>query len=91
MNPFDEGTSGYYTPLVAEDYRRIVLGKPQRRTKKTPLVQIADLILYPMAKGGHDPDFYPYQKLKEAGKLIDCLVPEDEIPLRGIKYSCFDG
>ena len=90
-NPFDEGTSGHYNPLVAKDYRRIVLGEPQRRTKNSPPIQIADLILYPMAKGGYDPDYYPYRKLKEAGKLIDCVVPKEDIPLLGIKYSCFDG
>ena len=89
--PLDEGTSGHYNPLVAKDYRRIVLGEPQRRTKNSPPIQIADLILYPMAKGGYDPDYYPYRKLKEAGKLIDCVVPKEDIPLLGIKYSCFDG
>ncbi len=26
----------------------------------------------------------------EAGKLIDSHFPEDQIPFRGIKYSCFD-
>ena len=28
--------------------------------------------------------------LREDGKLIDCILPEADIPTRGIKYSCFD-
>ena len=43
-----------------------------------------------MAKGGYDPSYRPYKKLMEAEKLIDSHVPEDQIPFRGIKYSCFD-
>ncbi len=89
-SPFSESTSGGYTPLSSEDYRRIILGEPRQKTKKTPMIQIADLVLYPMAKGGYDPSYRPYKKLMEAGKLIDGHVPEDEIPFRGIKYSCFD-
>ena len=88
-NPFDEGNSKGYQPLTAEDYRRIVLGEPHRLTKAAPPAQIADLVLYPMAKGGYSSDYYPYRKLKEAGKLLDCLVAEDEVSVRGIKYSCF--
>ena len=90
-NQFDQRHSGSYSPLTAEEYRRIVLGEPSRRTKKSPQVQIADLVLYPMAKGGYDPDYYPYKKLKEAGKLIDCLVADEDVWVRGIKYSCFGG
>ena len=51
--------------------------------------QIADLVLYPMAKGGYDSNYPPYKALKENNKLIDNLLPEDRIPLCGIKYSCF--
>lgn len=87
---FSEKTSQSYTPFTPEDFRRLCLGKPYRKTKKTPMIQIADLVLFPMAKGGYDPSYRPYAKLKEAGKLIDCHFHEDDIPLRGVKYSCFD-
>ena len=43
-----------------------------------------------MAKGGYDPTYRPYKKLAESGKLIDTHVPEEQIPFRGIKYSCFN-
>ena len=88
-NPFNPATSGDYQPLSGADYRRIVLGLPQRRTKKVPLIQLADLVLYPIAKGGYEPGYHPYRRLKEAGRLIDCLLPPDQVATRGIKYSCF--
>ena len=89
-NPFDRQTSGVYEPLSPEDYRRIVLGEPRRKTKKVPMIQIADLVLYPMAKGGYDPSYPPYKRLLEGNKLIDCFFSREEAALRGIKYSCFD-
>lgn len=88
--PFDGDNSKPYEGLSASDLKRIVRGEPRERTKKTPMIQIADLYLYPMAKGGYDPDYRPYRVLLESGKLIDSLLaPEDRARL-GIKYSCFD-
>lgn len=89
-NPFNEKTSGPYQPLAQEDYKRIVLGEPRRKTKKVPMIQLADLVLYPMAKGGYDPTYPPYQRLRQHHKLIDCFFAEDTLTHRGIKYSCFD-
>ncbi len=86
---FNEKTSGGYTPLAPEDFRRLCLGKPTRKSKETPMIQIADLVLFPMAKAGYDNTYRPYVSLKQAGKLIDCTLEKDAIPLRGIKYSCF--
>ncbi|MDE2778704.1 MAG: hypothetical protein OXI91_03380 [Chloroflexota bacterium] len=88
-NPFNASVSEGYQPLTKEDYRRIILGEPKRLTKQSPHVQVADLVLYPLAKSGYDSDYYPYRVLKKNGKLIDCKIPEDEISTRGIKYSCF--
>lgn len=88
-SPFNQETSGAYQPLLPKDYSRIILGEPRRKTKKLPLLQIADLVLYPIAKGGYDPTYRPYKKLKEAGKLIDSFFSEEEVRWRGIKYSCF--
>lgn len=65
------------------------MGEPKRRTKKTPMLQVADLMLYPMAKGGYDPTYRPYVDLMAAGKLIDALLPVEDRPTLGIKYSCF--
>lgn len=89
-SPFSDKTSKGYDPLSNDDYRRIILGEPRQRTKKTPMIQLADLVLFPMAKAGYDAEYGPYTKLAEAGKLIDCRFEIGDRPFRGIKYSCFD-
>ncbi len=88
-SPFDQSRSGKYAPLLPADYARIILGEPRRKTKKLALLQIADLLLYAIAKGGYDPTYRPYHNLKEAGKLMDGLFSEEDCRARGIKYSCF--
>ena len=88
-NQFDIAESNGYKPLESIDYRNIVQGEPRRLTKKSPLVQVADLVLYPIAKGGYDQTYGPYRRLNESNKLIDCHIPEEETNIRGVKYSCF--
>ena len=87
---FGDKRSDEYEPLQAGDYKRIIMGEPRRKTKRVPMIQVADLYLYPMAKGGYDPEYRPYKRFMEHGKLIDCSLSEEELPMRGIKYSCFD-
>ncbi|MBW9054422.1 DUF3800 domain-containing protein [Rhizobium mesosinicum] len=87
--PFAGEGAAAYESLPPEEFRRIVMGEPKRRTKKAPMLQIADLMLYPMAKGGYDPTYKPYVDLMQAGKLIDALLREEDRPNLGIKYSCF--
>ncbi|MGP4686728.1 DUF3800 domain-containing protein [Agrobacterium pusense] len=87
--PFSTATSSGYASLSSEDFRRVVRGEPKRRTKATVMLQIADLMLYPMAKGGYEPTYKPYVDLIAAGKLIDALLPAPERSGLGIKYSCF--
>jgi hypothetical protein len=53
------------------------------------MLQIADLILYPMAKAGYEPTYRPYVDLMAAGKVIDALLPPSDRPSLGVKYSCF--
>ena len=55
--PFDDDGSAAYRGLTAAELRNSVLGEPKRRTKKTPMIQIADLYLYPMAKAGYDASY----------------------------------
>jgi uncharacterized protein DUF3800 len=87
---FDQQASKDYAPLGPNDFKRLCLGKPVRKTKATPMIQMADLVLFPIAKSGYVPDYRPYVKLREAGKLIDTHISAEAIPFRGIKYSCFD-
>jgi Protein of unknown function (DUF3800) len=88
--PFDQGNSAPYTGLSAADFNNLVLGDPKRRTKETRLIQIADLMLYPMVKGKYDPAYRAYRQMLEAGKIIDGILNPDEVKNLGVKYSCFD-
>lgn len=88
--PFDSSTSSKYDFLRPEEFKGVLLGEPERQMKKSPLLQIADLYLYPMVKGGYDKDYLPYKMFMEKKKLIDAILPIEEIENRGIKYSCFD-
>lgn len=88
--PFDENNSASYQSLSAAEFRDIVRGEPRGRTKATPMIQIADLVLYPMAKGGYDPTYRPYVSLMENKRLIDALLDPNERASLGIKYSCFE-
>jgi len=87
--PFAGEGANAYGALPPEEFRRIVRGEPKRRTKEAAMMQVADLMLYPMAKGGYDPSYKPYVDLMKAGKLIDAHLPEEDRPNLGIKYSCF--
>ena len=89
--PFSAIMSGAYEPYTADDFRRVVLGEPLRRKKTDPICQIADLVLYPIAKGRYDPEYRPFVKLREGGKLIDSHLEAKLLNQIGIKYSCFDG
>lgn len=86
--PFDPTSSAKYKPLSATDFQR-ALADLEFKDKASRGLQLADLVLYPIAKGGYDPDYRPYQAMREAGRLLDCLLPEEDVPAMGIKYSCF--
>lgn len=89
--PFRPETREKYNPLSGDDYSRIVDGMPRRQTKKSALLQVADLVLYPVAKAGYGPTYRPYLALKEKGRLIDDQLSDENMrETCGIKYSCFD-
>ncbi len=88
--PFDATTSSGYHGLRPDDFKAIILDWPQRTTKNVPMMQIADLVLYPMVKGGYDPSYPPYAKLMESARIIDAKLKPEDRPSLGVKYSCFD-
>lgn len=89
--PFDQGTSSGYSGLQAHEFRDGVLGDPQRVTRNgSPLIQIADLYLYPMVKAGYQDGYLPFERLFAARRVIDAQLPEVDRQSLGIKYSCFD-
>jgi hypothetical protein len=87
--PFDASSSSKYGPLSPETLRFRLL-ELRVRTKDCQLTQMADLYLYPMCRSGYDDLYGPHKTLREAGKLIEHHLDQDEIETMGIKFSCFD-
>lgn len=86
--PFNAQNSAAYRPLEADALKN-TLFEFRVKTKQSLLMQFADLVLWPVCKGGYDPTHVAYRALVENGKLIDiCCTPENG--LLGVKYSCFD-
>jgi len=88
--PFEPGSSASYYSLQPSDFQNVLLGDPKRGTKDVPMLQLADLVLYPMIRGGYQKDYAPYLNLIETNKLIDVWLSETDRATCGVKYSCFD-
>lgn len=87
--PFASDSSAKYAPLSADQLRN-ALYDLDFKAKSSPMVQIADLYAYPIARGGYDEKYGPYADLRECRKLIDDYLSAEEISHLGIKYSCFE-
>lgn len=88
--PFAAGGNPKYQPLDGA-VMKSRLYDLQFKRKTSPMVQLADLMLYPLCKGAYDGSYRPYAALRDAGKLIEAHLAEDQRSVGGIKYSCFDG
>jgi hypothetical protein len=88
-NPFAAESSGKYAPLTPEEFTQ-TLFELRLKNKSSPIVQIADLYLWPMCIGGYDRRNRPYVRLFADGRLIDSALPPDAVQIEGIKYSCWD-
>lgn len=86
---FSQVTSSAYKPMTPADFQSVLIKNPHFVTSSNALVQVADLVLYPVVKGGYDPNYRPYRQLLEHTKLIDCRL-SDALANCGVKYSCFD-
>lgn len=86
---FNQDSASIYNPLASIDYST-ALYDFKTKMKSSKLMQIADIYLWPMCIGGYDEGNRAYAALKNAGKLIDCILPVSLLAERGIKYSCFD-
>lgn len=85
-HPFDRANAAPYAPLSQAEIAETLYDFKTKR-KQSPMMQIADLLLYPMCQGGYDPNYYPLRELRVADKLIDCHVGDPNV--EGIKYYCF--
>lgn len=88
-NPFDPTRSSGYKPLAQQELGQ-ALFEFRVKQKSSPIMQIADLYLYPICKAGYDPTHPAYRCLCDNKKLIDQLVDPNDLATLGIKYSCFD-
>jgi hypothetical protein len=87
--PFVDGGASRYAPLSQAELAA-TLHDLDFKAKTSPMAQIADLYAYPIARGGYDPEYAPYQQLRANKRVIDDYLTEAEIPHLGVKYSCFE-
>ncbi|MEG3617020.1 DUF3800 domain-containing protein [Magnetovibrio sp. PR-2] len=87
---FDANRSQAYSPLAEDDFTKYLLKTPQFTTKYHPIMQIADLVLFPLVKGGYDKTYRPYAALHSANRLIDQHLPQELADEACVKYYCFD-
>lgn len=86
--PFNEGGNSKYHPLSTIDFHK-TFKEFRIKYKSSPMIQVADLYLYPMCRNGYE-SYRPFDMLRLNGRLLDCSLATDEVPMLGIKYSCFD-
>ena len=85
--PFNSETSAKYLPMQAEQLNP-TLFEFGVKTKGSQLMQLADLVLWPICRGGYSRDDRAYGLLKASGQLLDAhCTPANG--LMGIKYFCF--
>jgi hypothetical protein len=87
--PFDHASSSLYRPLTAEQFKLVLL-ELRFKSKTSPLIQIADLYLWPLAMERYRPGGRAYEAFRQAGRLIECYLAPEEAYSRGSKYSCFE-
>lgn len=88
-HPFDPFNAAQYAPLAGDELSQCLRGIEGKK-KDNPILQVADLCLYPVARGMDNPSDQAYLALKEKNLLVDTKLESEEIKLLGIKYYCFD-
>lgn len=87
--PFEQRSSSLYSPLSGGEFRE-TLHDLAFKQKSSPMAQIADLFLWPMAIGAYDAGYRAYVALRDAGRLIEEVISAPDHAQRGTKYSCFE-
>ena len=87
--PFSSETSTKYAPLTSNQMQQVLTGI-EGKSKNNPILQIADLCLYPVAKSREQPQNRAFQELTQHQKLVDTVLTPDDLEKIGIKYYCFD-
>lgn len=86
--PFDPAKSGAYAPLKAHELNETLI-ELRFKAKTSPIMQVADLYLWPVAMYRYGEALRPYGAFKEAGRLIENHLADEQVATRGTKYSCF--
>jgi hypothetical protein len=86
--PFNPDNAAKYKPLSADDLKHTLM-EFAVKTKKSTVMQLADLALWPVCDGKYHPDNLAFAALSKSGQLLDARCTEENGVL-GIKYSCFD-
>lgn len=87
--PFAKTSSAQYSPLTATEFRE-TLYEIRFKTKASPMAQVADLYLWPIALAGYEPRNRAYIALQSSGRLIENHLSPSQIAEAGSKYSCFE-
>lgn len=87
--PFNKDRSSSYSPLEGQNFKKI-LWECRSKTKSSALMQLADLVLFPLCVGGYDKTHKTYKELKSMNKIIDDHLPQKRCTSEGVKYYCFD-
>ncbi len=87
--PFNPKSMASYAPAEASLFHR-TLYDFKTKNKSSPMMQLADLCLYPICRSGYDETGRAYGLLVEQRKLINTLLKDVDVPLMGVKYSCFE-
>jgi hypothetical protein len=89
-HPFNSSNASQYQPLENNELSNCLRGIEGKK-KNNPILQIADLCLYPIARSKDNPEDRAYMALKDNKILVDSHLESEEIKMLGIKYYCFDG
>lgn len=87
--PFNQTNSAKYGPLSAERLAALLFDFKVKQ-KTSPIMQLADLYLYPICRGGYESNYQPYRALVDSGRLIESHIPSETAEVCGSKYSCFE-
>lgn len=86
--PFARESSSKYEPLTCNELGG-TLYDLKMKDKSSPMIQLADLYIYPLCRAGYEPAYRSYVDLRESCRIIDSGLTTDERLVLGVKYSCF--
>lgn len=76
--PFAQASSAPYSPLTAAEFHE-TLHEIRFKTKSSPMAQVADLYLWPIALAGYEPQNRPYVALRTSGRLIESRLSHTKL------------